>query len=83
MGLRTLRKFDGLKAGHPLLSDGWFCVLCHRPFAVGDETALVPLGPDPEAPAEVAKAAAGQPHRAVGLPVHWACAVSSPAGRPD
>ena len=57
--------------GHP--SVGEPCPACQQPFAEGDLTTLVTLGPgaDPEARQ---RAAAGRPYSAVAVEVHFACA---------
>jgi hypothetical protein len=66
-----LRKFGPKTADHP--SVGWDCPACHKPFAPGDYTMLVALGPgdDPEAQE---KCRDGRFYNAVALEVHWACA---------
>jgi hypothetical protein len=43
------------------------------PFADGDYTALVMLGPGDD-PEQQAKAAAGRVYNAVAMEVHWSCA---------
>jgi len=65
------RKIGPKTADHP--SVGKPCPVCQEPFAAGDWTVLVPLGPgnDPE---EQAKARAGRFYIAVAIEVHWACA---------
>lgn len=66
-----LRRF-GPKAGdHP--SVGRPCPACHEPFAAGDYTTLIAIGPGPDAE-EREKAAVGRAYNAVALEVHWACA---------
>ena len=74
--MEDLRKF-GPKAGdHPGV--GRECPACHVPFAVGDYTTLVVLGPggDPDARE---RAAAGRAYTAVAVEVHWACATGEEA----
>lgn len=69
------RRFGPKPADHP--SVGVECPACQVPFAAGDYTVLVPLGPgaDPEARQ---RAAAGRPYDAVAVEIHWEC-----AGRTD
>lgn len=66
-----MRKFQPLPADHWLV--GQTCPACSKPFAVGDETTLIALGPgdDPEAQE---RARAGRAYNAVAQPVHWDCA---------
>ena len=64
--------FGPKSAGH--FSVGKPCHACRRPFAVGDYTALVPLGPGDD-PEERRKCADGKPYNAVALEVHYACAL--------
>jgi hypothetical protein len=72
-----LRKFDGLKAGHPLLDPAkpgqHECAACKKQFRVGDETTLVTLGPGDD-PEQQERARAGRPYDAVAVVVHWSCA---------
>lgn len=59
------------QAGHP--SVGEKCAACGVPFAEGDYTALIPLGPGIDA--EERKAAAGgRVYKPISTEVHWACA---------
>lgn len=69
--MEELHKYGPKQSDHP--SVGELCPACRLPFAVGDYTTLVALGPgdDPEAQR---KASAGQPYNAVALEVHWDCA---------
>lgn len=64
-----MRKFDPLKADHPLVGDQ--CPVCEKHFVKGDEVTLVPLWPaDPE---EAKKAQQGRVFNAVAKAVHWDC----------
>lgn len=65
------RKFGPKTADHP--SVGRPCPACHVPFADGDYTALVMLGPGDD-PEQQAKAAVGRAYTAVAMEVHWTCA---------
>jgi hypothetical protein len=47
------------------------CAVCHRPFAPGDHTTLVPIGPGSKDGAE--RAADGRPYNALAVEVHWDC----------
>ena len=67
----TLHKFGPKKADHP--SVGEPCPACKKPFAVGDLTTLIPLGPGDD-PEEREKALAGRVYNAVAVEVHFACA---------
>jgi hypothetical protein len=49
------------------------CPACHKPFAAGDFTTLIALGPG-DSEHDRALARADLPYTAVGLEVHWACA---------
>jgi hypothetical protein len=72
----TTRKFGPKAVNHP--SIGTPCPACQTPFAAGDYTTLVALGPgnDPE---ERRKAALGLAYRSVAVEVHWACATGEVA----
>lgn len=65
------RKFGPKSADHP--SIGELCPACKKPFAPGDYTTLIALGPgdDPDAQA---RARAGRAYNAVAVKVHWDCA---------
>ncbi|OHB81204.1 MAG: hypothetical protein A2W31_05180 [Planctomycetes bacterium RBG_16_64_10] len=65
------RKFGPKQADHP--SAGEKCPACGQPFAVGDFTTLVALGPGDD-PDEQKWAREGRPHLSVACEVHWACA---------
>lgn len=56
---------------HP--SVGEECPACHQPFAAGDYTTLIALGPGGDLE-ERAQARAGGIYNAVALEVHYACA---------
>lgn len=49
------------------------CPACKTPFAAGDFTTIVPLGPGSD-PEERLKARNGLTYNAVAVEVHWACA---------
>jgi hypothetical protein len=65
------RKFGPKSADHP--SVGELCPACKTPFAAGDYTTLIPLGPGDDPDAQHA-AKAGRAYTAVAVEVHWACA---------
>lgn len=65
-----LRKFGPKTADHP--SIGRECPGCHIPFAQGDFTTLIPLGPGGDEEAQK-RAREGRPYNAVALEVHWSC----------
>lgn len=52
------------------------CPACRKPFALGDYTTLVALGPGDD-PDEQRLAREGRPYCAVAIEVHWACAGGS------
>ena len=66
-----MRRFGPKAANHP--SIGTTCPACNKPFAEGDFTTLVPLGPGDDSD-EQAKALANHPYNAVAVEVHFACA---------
>ena len=66
-----LRPFGPKSADHP--SVGTDCPACHVPFAEGDYTTLVTLGPGSD-PEEQQRATEGRPYNAVAVEVHWTCA---------
>lgn len=68
-----MRKFNPLKADHPLIQDNIICQACSKPFKEGESTTLVPLGPGADLEAQE-QARKGRAYNAVALPVHWACA---------
>ncbi len=70
------RRFGPKAEGHPNI--GKPCPACQEPFAVGDFTALVMLGPGPDAE-ERRKAFDGLAYNAVAVEVHWTCATGEPA----
>jgi len=64
-------KFGPKSANHP--SVGEPCPACGKPFAAGDYTTLVMLGPgDDEESRE--RARVGRAYNADAVEVHWACA---------
>lgn len=65
------RKFGPKSADHP--SVGLPCPACQGPFAAGDYTALVTLGPGADEEAQE-RARAGRAYNAVAVEVHWTCA---------
>ncbi len=50
------------------------CPACSRPFAAGDYSTLITLGPGGDADARD-RAARGMSYNAVAVEVHWECAV--------
>jgi len=58
-------------ANHP--SVGRPCPICHEPFAAGDMTVLVPLGPHLDDPAEVCAARDGHAYTLEAVETHIAC----------
>jgi len=68
---KNMRKFAPLTDDSQLLK--LTCPACHLRFQVGDETALVPLGPGVDTEARE-RAREKRPYNAIALPVHWACA---------
>lgn len=67
----TLRRFGPMKPDHPAVGDE--CAACNKPFAAGDYTTLVALGPGDNEEARE-RAADGRPYNAVAAHVHYACA---------
>lgn len=70
------RRFGPKGANHPSL--GKPCPACEVPFAVGDFTTLVPIGPgsDPEGRE---RARAGRVYTAVAIEAHWVCVTGKEA----
>lgn len=66
-----MRKFSPLLKGDHILT--LTCPGCRNKFSIGDEVALVPIGPGLSEDARL-RAREGRPYSAVSLPVHWACA---------
>ncbi len=66
-----MRKFGPKRADH--LSVGELCPACRKPFAVGDFTTLIALGPGDDAESRE-RCQAGRPYNAVAIEVHWDCA---------
>lgn len=64
------------KPDHP--SVGRECPACHEPFAAGDYTVLLPLGPGADPDAQQ-RARAGRPYNAPALELHWTCATGQEA----
>jgi len=65
------RKFGPKSPDHP--SVGEPCAACGTPFAVGDYTTLVPLGPGPDEEARE-NARQGAYYNAIAVEIHWECA---------
>lgn len=65
------RKFGPKSADHP--SIGAPCGACRQPFAAGDFTTLIALGPGADSEAQEARRN-GRAYNAVAIEVHWACA---------
>lgn len=65
-----IRKFGPKSADHP--SIGRPCPACGVPFAVGDYTTLVPLGPGNDREAR-RRRDAGRTYNSVAAEVHWDC----------
>ena len=76
--MTDLRKCGPKTTDHP--SVGNPCPACHEPFAAGDYTTLIVLGPgsDPEARE---RAREGRVYNAVATEVHWVCATGEEPGR--
>lgn len=68
-----MRPYGPKKADHPSIGEP--CAACRAPFAEGEMTTLVPLGPggDPESQR---RAREGRAYSAVAVEVHAACAVT-------
>ena len=64
------RKFGPKLADHP--SIGELCLACRRPFAVGDYTTLVPIGPGDDTDGQDRRDE-GRVYNAVAVEVHWEC----------
>jgi hypothetical protein len=73
----AIRRFGPKTADHPSVSRE--CPACRQPFAVGDYTTLIALGPGDDPDAQE-RARDGRPYNAVAAEVHWACATGE-AGR--
>lgn len=77
---KEVRKFSPLTTGDHILT--LTCPACSVQFQVGDETALVPMGPGTNEEAR-ARAREGRPFNAIALPVHWACATGEESTSTD
>ncbi len=64
------RKFGPKTADHP--SVGNPCPACRDPFAAGDFTTIVALGPGSD-PESRERARAGRVYNAVAVEAHWSC----------
>jgi hypothetical protein len=71
------RRFGPKRADHP--SVGQDCPACKKPFAEGDYTTLVMLGPGDDDESRE-KARLGHAYNAVALEVHYACATGEVDG---
>lgn len=71
----SVRRFGPKKADHPTV--GHKCQACHKPFAEGDFTALVPLGPGDDEEAR-ARAREGAAYTGVAIELHYACVTGEP-----
>jgi len=69
------RRFGPKSPGHPGI--GRPCPACDVPFAEGDYTALVALGPGDDAEAQQRRDDA-RPYNAVAVEVHWDCSEQTP-----
>jgi hypothetical protein len=65
-----VRAFGALPADHPLI--GRTCEACKQPFAEGDVTTILPLGPGSD-PDERRRRDQGRAYTSAGLPLHWEC----------
>ena len=65
------RRFGPKAPEHP--SVGRECPACHVPFAAGDYTTLIALGPGDD-PDDQRAAREGRAYNAVASEVHWTCA---------
>ena len=70
-----MRKLGPKKADHP--SVGVECPACHAPFAEGDYTTLLVLGPGDDEDARLRRDS-GRPYNAVALELHWECSEQRP-----
>jgi hypothetical protein len=66
-----MRVFGPKEEGHPTI--GIACPACGKPFAEGDYTTLIILGPGDD-PVAQEKAKQGRSYNAVAAEVHAACA---------
>jgi len=66
-----MRIFGPKTKDHPTI--GIACPACGKPFAEGDYTALITLGPGDDLEAQE-RARQGRPYNAVAAEVHAACA---------
>jgi len=69
--MNETRRFGPKKADHPSVRES--CPACKQPFAKGDYTALMPLGPS-DNKEEQDKCRDGLAYNAVAVEVHYACA---------
>ena len=66
-----LPRFGPKKPNHPTVGEA--CPACRKPFAAGDFTTIIALGPGYDREAR-RKAREGLAYNALGIEVHWACA---------
>ena len=64
------RRFGPKTADHP--SVGEKCLACHQPFAEGDYTTLVVLGPGDDEESRQRRDG-GRVYNAVAAEIHWDC----------
>lgn len=65
-----MRKFGPKLPDHPSIGEA--CPGCNRPFAEGDYTTLVVIGPGDDIEARH-KAREGSAYNAVSIEAHWGC----------
>lgn len=70
-----MRRFGPKTADHP--SVGELCPACHYPFAPGDYTTLIAIGPGGDKDAQ-RRAREGMVYNAVAVEVHYSCATGIP-----
>lgn len=72
MMLPLERRFGPKSADHPSIADRIKCPACNKPFAVGDYTTVIVIGPGDD-PDSMEAARNGRPHNAVAIEAHWSC----------
>lgn len=70
-----MRKFGPKGETHPTV--GKECPACHQPFAEGDFTTLVSLGPGDDEDARKRRDQ-GRVYDAVAVEIHWDCSEQTP-----
>jgi hypothetical protein len=73
--MNSQRKFGPKRADHPGI--GKLCDACHRPFAEGDYTTLVILGPGDDDEARKRRDE-GRAYNAIAIEIHWDCSEQVP-----